>query len=152
MPTVGVFASIFDSARRILLVRHSYGSGQWSTPGGRVEPGESPTAALEREIREEIACEIQVAHLIGIYAKPYRDDLVLSFAVTIASGSPQPLPPEISEIAFFSGDLLPDNIAFNSRVRVEDAFDRCRGIVRVFDSATSLVASFDSDVCSHGMA
>src|SRR5438105_1555010 len=101
MSTIGVFACIFDSAGRILLVRHAYGKQHWSTPGGRVEPAESPVAALHREIREEIGCKIRVNHLIGVYAKPYRDDLVLSFAVTILSGDPQPMPPEISDVAFF---------------------------------------------------
>jgi 8-oxo-dGTP diphosphatase len=138
MPTIGVFASIFDATGRILLVRHEYGPRQWSTPGGRVEQGESPVAALEREVREEIACEVRVEHLIGIYAKPYRDDLVLSFAVTIVSGIPQARPLEISEIAFLSRKSLPPELPFNSRVRIDDAFDQCRGVVRVFDSAASL--------------
>jgi 8-oxo-dGTP diphosphatase len=149
MATIGVFASIFDSAGRILLVRHTYGSRRWSTPGGRVEPGESLLAALEREVAEEIACEIHVEHLIGIYAKPYRDDLVLSFAVTIVSGIPQPCPPEIADVAFLSRDCLPPELAFNSRVRMEDAFDQCRGVVRVFDSAASVVSSFDTHGHSH---
>jgi len=55
----------------------------WTTPGGRVEVGESPLAALEREVLEEIACEVRIMHLIGVYAKPYRDDLVLSLAARV---------------------------------------------------------------------
>jgi ADP-ribose pyrophosphatase YjhB (NUDIX family) len=80
MSSIGVFASLFDATDRILLVRQAHGSRHWTTPGGRVEAEESPLAALQREVLEEIACEVQVAHLIGVYAKPYRDDLVLSFA------------------------------------------------------------------------
>src|SRR5205814_1998248 len=79
------------------LVRHGYGSKQWSTPGGRIEPGESPVTALLREVTEEIACEIRILHLIGVYAKPYRDDLVLSFHAMIVSGIPRACPPEISD-------------------------------------------------------
>jgi 8-oxo-dGTP diphosphatase len=89
MSSIGVFASLFDAAGRILLVRQAYGSRHWTTPGGGVEEGECPLAALHRELLEEIACEVQVGHLIGVYAKPYRDDLVLSFAVTLVRGSPQ---------------------------------------------------------------
>jgi ADP-ribose pyrophosphatase YjhB (NUDIX family) len=66
MLTIGVFASVFDTSGRILLVRHGYGSRQWSTPGGRVEAGESPVTALLREVNEEIACEIRISHLIGV--------------------------------------------------------------------------------------
>jgi 8-oxo-dGTP diphosphatase len=147
MSSIGVFASLFDSAGRILLVRQAYGPRHWTTPGGRVEEGESPLRALEREVLEEIACEVRVAHLIGVYAKPYRDDLVLSFAAALIRGTPQPCLPEISEVAFFAREQLPREVALNSRIRLEDAFDSCRGVVRVFDSATSVAPSFSS-VCS----
>jgi 8-oxo-dGTP diphosphatase len=50
MSSIGVFASLFDAAGRILLVRQAYGSRHWTTPGGRVEEGESPLAALDREL------------------------------------------------------------------------------------------------------
>jgi 8-oxo-dGTP diphosphatase len=142
MSSIGVFASLFDAAGRIFLVRQAYGLRHWTTPGGRVEDGESPLAALESEVLEEIGCEVRVAHLIGVYAKPYRDDLVLSFAATLQRGTPQPYPPEISGIAFFAREDLPSEVAFNSRVRLEDAFDRCRGVVRVFDTAASLAPLF----------
>ena len=41
------------------------------------------------KVTKEIACEIRIEHLIGVYAKPYRDDLVLSFAAIIISGIPR---------------------------------------------------------------
>jgi len=138
MPSLGVFASIFDHAGRILLVRQAYGACHWTTPGGRVEQGESPLAALKREVIEEIACEVRISHLVGVYVKAYRDDLVLSFATTLIRGSPRPCPPEISEIGFFAKEQLPSQLSFNSRVRVEDAFEDCRGIVGVFESAAAL--------------
>jgi 8-oxo-dGTP diphosphatase len=151
MQTIGVFASVFDTSGRILLVRHGYGSRQWSTPGGRVEAKESPVTALLREVNEEIACEIRISHLIGVYAKPYRDDLVLSFHATLISGVPKACVPEISDLVFSARDSLPE-LAFTRRIRIEDAFDGCHGIVRVFDSAKSLAPSFDADVLSHTKA
>jgi 8-oxo-dGTP diphosphatase len=152
MSTVGVFASLFDSSGRILLVRHGYEPRHWSTPGGRVEPGESPVAALLREVTEEIGCEICISHLIGVYAKPYRDDLVLSFHATIVSDIPHACLPEISDVVFFSRESLPPELAFTRRIRIEDAFGGCRGIVRVFDSADSIAPSFDTHVPSHAKA
>jgi 8-oxo-dGTP diphosphatase len=138
MVSLGVFASIFDEASRILLVRQGYGSRHWTTPGGRVEEGESPLVALKREVIEEIACEVRISHLIGVYVRAYRNDLVLSFAATLIRGTPRACPPEISEIGFFAREQLPAELAFNSRVRVEDAFEDCRGVFRVFESAAAL--------------
>ena len=38
---------------------------QWEFPGGKVEPDETPRSALEREIREELAVEIEVGSWLG---------------------------------------------------------------------------------------
>jgi 8-oxo-dGTP diphosphatase len=35
-------------------------AGRWELPGGKVEPGESPDAALTREIAEELGCRVSV--------------------------------------------------------------------------------------------
>lgn len=138
MASLGVFASIFDEENRILLVRQGYKSRHWSSPGGRVEPGESPLDALKREAIEEIACELSISHLIGVYARPYRDDVFLFFAATLIDGTPRACPPEISEVRFFAREELPFELAFNSRVRIDDAFEKCRGVVRVFENSTAL--------------
>ena len=141
MASLGVFASIFDEEDRILLVRQGYKSRHWTSPGGGVEPGESPLEALKREAIEEIACEVSISHLIGVYARPYRDDVFLFFAATLIAGNPRPCPPEISEVRFFAREELPSELAFNACVRIEDAFEKRRGVVRVFETSTSLAAA-----------
>lgn len=60
--TINVVAAIIVHDGRIFATRRGYGDwrGYWEFPGGKVEPEETPEAALVREIREELATEISV--------------------------------------------------------------------------------------------
>lgn len=52
---------LVDRQGRILATRRPSGkrlAGFWEFPGGKVEPGEAPSDALRREIREELAIEL----------------------------------------------------------------------------------------------
>lgn len=54
-----VCALIEDDSGRLLLAQRPPGkhlAGLWEFPGGKLEPGESPQAALVREIAEELGC------------------------------------------------------------------------------------------------
>lgn len=130
MATIGVFAFIVDESRRVLCVKLNYAGGGWTTPGGRVEPGESPTDALRREAEEETGYIIEIGELIGTYAKPYQDDIVLSFDARIVGRSAWLPTAEIAEVRFFPEHELPGEIGAVARKRIEDGFLRRRGIFR----------------------
>lgn len=54
-------AIVRDHEGRVLLSKrpdHKHQGGRWEFPGGKLEPGESPEAALARELREELDVEL----------------------------------------------------------------------------------------------
>ena len=67
MKTIEVVAAIIvDDAGRIFATQRGYGDWKdwWEFPGGKIEPGEQPQEALEREIREELDAAIEVGELL----------------------------------------------------------------------------------------
>ena len=132
MPSVGVFAAIFDAQGRILCVRQNYGPRKWTLPGGKMEAGESPFETCVREVKEESGYYVEIEHLIGVYSTPYKDDLVISFACRVVRRDEWRPNSEIAEIRFFGRDELPRPMRQRTLVRIYDAFDGLNNVVRVF--------------------
>jgi len=68
---VAVYGVCEDPEGRVLLTRAaSYltVAGRWFLPGGGIDHGEDPVAALEREFREETGLEVEVGDLLGVLA------------------------------------------------------------------------------------
>ena len=61
MKTIEVVAAIIHKDHKILATQRGYGDFKdgWEFPGGKMEKGESPEAAIVREIREELEVEIE---------------------------------------------------------------------------------------------
>ncbi len=54
IPRPAARAIVLDAEDRVLLIRAEWdGRSLWFTPGGRLDPGETPAAAARRELREE---------------------------------------------------------------------------------------------------
>jgi 8-oxo-dGTP diphosphatase len=63
-----VAAALIDGQGRVLVQQRPAGkslAGLWEFPGGKIEPGESPEAALVRELREELGIEVDTGDLIA---------------------------------------------------------------------------------------
>lgn len=78
MKTIRVVAAVIratnDNGEKIIFAtERGYGEfkGGWEFPGGKIEPGETPQQALEREIMEELDTKIQVGDLIDTIEYDY---------------------------------------------------------------------------------
>ena len=95
MKTIPVVAAIIfrtspQGIRSVFATQRGYGEwrGFWEFPGGKIESGETPQAALAREIREELATEICVGEKIATieYDYPAFHLSMQCFACEVVSG------------------------------------------------------------------
>lgn len=79
-------------------------AGRWEFPGGKVEPGETPQAAIVREIGEELGCTIKVTGWLDGSALIGRSyELTVATAIII-DGTPEPH--EHDALRWLTGDAL----------------------------------------------
>lgn len=80
--------------------------GMWEFPGGKIEPGEAPEVALEREILEELGCRVQVG--VEVTTTRHRYDALVvvltTYWCTLVSGTPTPT--EHVEIRWLTPEAL----------------------------------------------
>lgn len=73
MKTIRVVAAIIMENGRVFSTQRGYGEFKdgWEFPGGKIEPGETPEAAIKREIMEELDTEIEVVNLLDTVEYDY---------------------------------------------------------------------------------
>jgi NAD+ diphosphatase len=127
-PAVTTYAFIADTEGRYLALRRAHPpcAGQWDLPGGFVEAGEAPTAAIMREIAEETGLHVELLGVIGAYASVYgetgRHTVDIGFHARLETQHPADmlLSDEKSEAAWFPLDEFPDPAFAGERAGLAD--------------------------------
>ena len=73
MKTIEVVAALIVEKDKVLVTQRGYGEFKdgWEFPGGKVELGETPERALQREIKEELDVEIEIVTYIDTVEYDY---------------------------------------------------------------------------------
>ena len=91
VPAVGVVCLRGDE---VLLIRRGTPprQGEWSLPGGRIEPGERAVDAALRELHEETGVEAEITGLIavvdGLFPEAGRHYVLIDYAARWLAGEP----------------------------------------------------------------
>lgn len=116
---IAVYALIFDQDERVLLA-HRRDIDWWNLPGGGVEAGETVEEAMQREVHEETGLEVAIEQLVGVYSKPLKQEVVLTFRCHPTSGHLTETE-ESRECRYFDPEAVPRNLLPKHRQRLEDA-------------------------------
>jgi 8-oxo-dGTP diphosphatase len=91
---IDVVGAVILQDGKVLCAQRSPGGalpGLWEFPGGKIEPGETPRAALRREIVEELRCRVQVDGEVETTTHEYDFGVVTltTFYCTLIDGTPE---------------------------------------------------------------
>ena len=75
MKRIEVVAGIIQDGGRVFATQRGYGSYKdfWEFPGGKMEPGETPQQALARELKEELAIDVNVGGFLCTVEHDYPE-------------------------------------------------------------------------------
>jgi 8-oxo-dGTP pyrophosphatase MutT (NUDIX family) len=112
-PTVrGCRIVALDDEGRVLLIRQSYGSNAWVTPGGSMGRGEDPVVCAGRELAEETGCALAAPRKVAqLLERPLGAYNIVHVVVGRASGSVEPDHREVDEAGWFALDALPAEVS-----------------------------------------
>jgi 8-oxo-dGTP diphosphatase len=131
VPAVGVVCLKGD---QVLLIRRGRAPrlGEWSLPGGRIEPGERAVDAALRELREETGVSARILGLVdvvdGLFPEVGRHYVLVDFVAEWIAGAPV-AGDDAAAAAFMSADQALASVEWTETRRIIEAAIRLRDLV-----------------------
>lgn len=129
--TLVVAGLIVGPGGRVLIAQRRPDQAQplgWELPGGKIEPGERPEAALARELREELGVDVEVGRIWDVLFHPYPDfDLLMLVYRCELAGTAEPRCVQVNDLAWCAPselaayDILPADRPLIDRLEREGA-------------------------------
>ena len=128
---IAVVAALAAKEGRLLIAQRPMGrhmGGKWEFPGGKLEKGETPEAALRRELNEELGVDADIGPIRAAipFSYPEKDVLLLFYSARLM-GEPKPIDEAAlawvtpDELAGY--DLAPVDALMVKRLRETDNSD-----------------------------
>ncbi len=110
LPLVRVAIALIERSGRYLVGRRRAGShlaGYWEFPGGKLERGESASACLRRELREELGVDARIGRRVRTMSFRYPDRRVRIEVYRCSIGSQRPQALAAETIRWVAAERLP---------------------------------------------
>jgi 8-oxo-dGTP diphosphatase len=108
---IPVVTGLLRKNGKVLLGQRPQGNslaGQWEFPGGKIEIGESPEKALERELREELSIEAEIGELRLANTHHYGEKGVILLFYDVPFWKGEPKPTHHSDLKWVQPDQIPE--------------------------------------------
>ncbi len=111
---------VFDPQGRVLLVRHSYGSGNWMLPAGGLGRNEDAVAGARRELAEEVGCRMDHARQVILLEEPLSGAINhVHLVAGTTDDSPVGDQREVIAAQFFAPGVWPENLAVSHQAGLD---------------------------------
>jgi len=124
-PAGAAAAVVVDAGDRVLLIRRALDpyKGSWALPAGYQEFDEDPRQTVVREVFEETGVQAEVVELLDVIFVPDDPRKPANVTVYLCRSIGGRISPgdDAMEARWFSLDALPENLGFESNLRILEA-------------------------------
>lgn len=115
-----VTATLVPTESGIVLVKRKYEPyvGDWCLPGGFMEAREEPEESAQREVFEETGLNVEIDRLLGAFSPGKGINVIILFYLAKLAKGSMVAGDDASEVAAFTKDQLPANVAFELHRRM----------------------------------